>query len=142
MSQSMTPNQREILAVRDDITGTPYYVEGSSSLSSINVSIVSGSGISIQGSKSNNTAAPGATNIGTLPAIATAAAPSYTEGYQVGLSTDLSGALRVSGSISVGGTTDNSAYTAGTSTGTPAMGFYHSTIDTVTDGRAAAVVYC
>lgn len=47
--------------------------------------------------------------------------------------------LPVTGSLTVGGTTDNSAFTAGTTTGTPAMGFYHSTIDTVTDGRAAAV---
>lgn len=47
--------------------------------------------------------------------------------------------LPVTGSLTVGGTTDNSAFTAGTTTGTPTMGFYHSTIDTVTDGRAAAV---
>lgn len=93
----------------------------------------------VTGTKSNNAVVPGATNLGVLPAIATAAAPSYTEGYQVGLSTDLAGALRVTGSLSVGGTTDNSAFTAGTSTGTPAMGFYHSTIDVVTDGRAAAL---
>lgn len=40
-----------------------------------------------------------------------------------------------------GGTaaTDNSAFTAGTTSGTPAMGFYHATVDTVTDGRAATV---
>lgn len=34
---------------------------------------------------------------------------------------------------------DNSAFTAGTSTMQPVGGFYHSTIDTVTDGRAAAL---
>lgn len=45
----------------------------------------------------------------------------------------------VSGSISTTGTTDNSTFTAGTSTGTPTMGFYHSTIDTVTDGDTAVV---
>ncbi len=50
-----------------------------------------------------------------------------------------SGALNVTGTITVGGTTDNSAFTASTSTGTTAFGFYHSTIDTVTDGRAAAI---
>lgn len=33
---------------------------------------------------------------------------------------------------------DNSAFTAGTTSGAPAMGFYHSTIDTVTDGDTAA----
>ena len=94
---------------------------------------------SLLGNKSNNSVVPGSTNSGTLPAVATVASPSYTEGYQVALSTDLTGALRVTGSLSVGGTTDNSAFTAGSSTGTPAMGFYHSTIDTVTDGRSAAV---
>lgn len=91
------------------------------------------------GSLSNNTAAPAANNIGVLPAVANAAAPSWTEGNQVLLSTDLSGALRVTGSLSVGGTTDNSAFTAGSSTGTPAMGFYHSVVDSVTDGRSAVV---
>lgn len=97
------------------------------------------SGTIAAGSLTNNNAAPAANNQGVLPAIASAAAQSYTEGNQVLLSTDLAGALRVTGSLSVGGTTDNSAYTAGTSTGTPAMGFYHSTVDTITDGRAATV---
>lgn len=100
---------------------------------------VSISSVTVAGSKSNNAAVPGATNLGTLPAVATVAAPTYTEGYQVALSTDLTGAVRVTGTLSVGGTTDNSAFTAGTSTGTPAMAFYHSTIDTVTDGRAATI---
>lgn len=57
-----------------------------------------GSGtFTIAGGKTNNNAAPGATNDGVLPAVANAAAPSYTEGNQVALSTDLTGALRVSG---------------------------------------------
>lgn len=67
------------------------------------------------------------------------AAPSLTDGQLYGLQLDTSGNLKVTGSLSVGGTTDNSAFTANTSTGTPTMGFYHSSIDTVTDGRAAAV---
>lgn len=49
----------------------------------------------VAGGKTNNNAAPGATNVGALPAVATAAAPSSTEGNQVALSTDLAGALRV-----------------------------------------------
>lgn len=65
--------------------------------------------------------------------------PSLTDGQLNGLQVDSAGNLKVTGSLSVGGTTDNSAYTAGSSTGTPAIGFYHSTIDAVTDGRAAAV---
>lgn len=65
--------------------------------------------------------------------------PSLTDGQINGLQLDSAGNLKVTGSLSVGGTTDNSVYTAGSSTGTPAMGFYHSTIDAVTDGRAATV---
>jgi hypothetical protein len=56
--------------------------------------------VTTQGAKTNNNAAPGATNLGALVAIANAAAPTYTEGNQVLLSTDLTGALRITGSIS------------------------------------------
>lgn len=65
--------------------------------------------------------------------------PTLTDGQMKMFQLDSAGNLKVTGSLSVGGTTDNSAYTAGTSTGTPTMGFYHSTIDAVTDGRAATV---
>ena len=51
--------------------------------------------VTVQGAKTNNNAAPGATNVGVLPCVATAAAPAYTEGNQVGCSTNLSGAARV-----------------------------------------------
>lgn len=68
-----------------------------------------------------------------------ASPPSLADGAMNALQIDSSGALKITGSISVGGTTDNSAYTAGTSTGTTAFGFYHSTIDSVTDGRSAAI---
>lgn len=54
----------------------------------------------VVGSKTTNNAAPGATNVGVLPALANAAAPSLTEGNQVALSTDLSGNLRITGSVS------------------------------------------
>lgn len=46
------------------------------------------------GSKTNNNAAPGTNNVGTLPGVATAARPAYTEGNQVGHSVDLDGATR------------------------------------------------
>jgi hypothetical protein len=102
----------------------------------VNASVTVGA---VSGSKTNNNAAPGSDNIGAFVGVATASAPSYTEGNLVALSTDLAGALRVTGSLSIGGTTDNSAYTAGSSSGTPSFGFYHATIDTVTDGRAASI---
>jgi hypothetical protein len=56
------------------------------------------------GNKSNNGGVPGATNIGSLPAVATAAAPSYTEGNQVAASTLLNGALRTDNTSWLGST--------------------------------------
>lgn len=58
------------------------------------------------GTLSNNNAPPTNNNGGVLAALANAAAPTYTEGNQVLLSTDLTGALRVSGS-SGGGVAQN-----------------------------------
>lgn len=106
----------------DGITPVAIYADPSTHRLYCDVSI---SNVTVTGGKSNNAAVPGATNLGVLPAIATAAAPTYTEGFQVGLSTDLTGALRVSGSISVGGTTDRSTFTAGGSSGTPTMAVFN-----------------
>ena len=47
------------------------------------------------GTKTNNAAAPGATNVGVLPMLANAAAPAWTEGNLALGSVDLSGAQRV-----------------------------------------------
>jgi hypothetical protein len=52
---------------------------------------------SILGTKTNNNAAPGATNFGALPAIANAATQGWTEGDQVAESVDLSGRQRIVG---------------------------------------------
>ena len=62
--------------------------------------------VTVAGNKTNNNAAPGATNIGILPAIATASAPTHTEGNQVGLSVDNSGALRTSASAATASDTN------------------------------------
>ena len=51
--------------------------------------------VSVLGTKTHNSGVPGSTNVGTLPAIANANPPSFTETNQVGLSTDLAGNLRV-----------------------------------------------
>lgn len=48
----------------------------------------------VVGNKSNNNAAPGTTNVGALVAVANASNPSYTEGNEVLLSTDLTGNIR------------------------------------------------
>lgn len=51
--------------------------------------------LNVQGGKTNNNAAPGATNFGTLDSLANAAPPTWTEGDQVALSQDLGGNVRV-----------------------------------------------
>jgi hypothetical protein len=48
----------------------------------------------VVGTKTNNNAAPGATNIGTLPVLANAAPPTWVEGNLVNHSADLAGNLR------------------------------------------------
>lgn len=133
MSTDITPNQREILYALG-LTNRPEKLQSTNG--SLDVYITGGSASGTQYAEGATTS-PGT---GTL-AIGryNATPPSLTDGQLYGLQLDSSGALKITGSISVGGTTDNSAYTAGTSTGTPHMGFYHSTIDTVTDGRAATV---
>ena len=60
--------------------------------------------ITIGGNKTNNNAAPGATNIGALTALANAAAPSWTEGNLVLLSTLLNGNLRIDNTSWLGST--------------------------------------
>jgi len=49
----------------------------------------------VTGGKSNNGGVPGATNLGVLPAVANAAAPTYTEGFQVALRTNLAGDVAI-----------------------------------------------
>lgn len=83
--------------------------------------------VSVLGTLTHNNAVPAATNVGVLPALANAAAPTYVEGDQVLLNTDLTGSLRVNvvtGTAGVGGTAsaDTSAFSIGTGLGTPAMG--------------------
>jgi hypothetical protein len=73
------------------------------------VSSTGGGGATVvTGTLSNNTAPPGPNNVGVLPAVANAAAPTYIEGNQVLLSTDLSGNLRtISGAGSTTAVTGN-----------------------------------
>lgn len=58
--------------------------------------------VSVIGTKTNNNAAP-TTQLGVMPALANAAPPSWTEGNQVLLSSNLSGALRVTQAPSTSG---------------------------------------
>lgn len=85
-------------------SGGPVELIGSStSANSLPVVIASDQGaLPIAGGKTNNNAAPGATNVGALSALANAAAPSWTEGNQVLESVDLHGSLRITAMDSTG----------------------------------------
>lgn len=67
----------------------------------------------VVGTKSNDAGAPGATNLGVLPAVATTAAPAYTDTRQVALSLDLAGNTRViaaaNSGVDIGDVTINNA---------------------------------
>jgi len=60
----------------------------------VNIASTTGGTLTVAGNLTNNNAAPVADNIGVLPAVASAANPTYTAGFQVLLSTDLAGNLR------------------------------------------------
>jgi len=87
----------------------------------------SGGPWSVAGAKTSNNAAPGATNVGALVGIATAAAPSLTEGNQVGLSTDLAGNQRTivtaalpTGANVIGAVTQSGTWNVSVNTALPA----------------------
>jgi hypothetical protein len=67
----------------------------------------------VAGNLTHNNAAPTSNNVGVLPAVASTAAPTYTTGDQVLLSTDLAGNLRtsatISGTVVVAGNKTNNA---------------------------------
>ena len=87
----------------------PSYSGGNMVLLSLDLSgntrVITASGSTTAGNLTNNNAAPAATNLGVLPALANAASPSWTEGDQVLESVDLTGRQRVRGTL----TTNNAA---------------------------------
>ena len=73
----------------------------------------------VSGNLTHNNAAPAANNVGVLPAVASTAAPTYTTGDQVLLSTDLAGNLRVTFAAASEQNVNLNQW-AGTNLGTPA----------------------
>lgn len=63
------------------------------------------------------------------------AAPTLTDGQMYGLQLDSSGNLKVTGSLSVGGTTDSAAWTAASSTFNPAGGVFNDSAAALTTGQ-------
>jgi hypothetical protein len=132
-SNAMSPNHREILSAQSTITGKMEYVK--STAGALNTTGGGGGGGTQYTEGVTTAPASGTVALGRYNVTP----PSLTDGQLYAPQLDSAGNLKVTGSLSIGGTTDNSAYTAGSSTGTPSMGFYHSTIDTVTDGRSATI---
>lgn len=77
--------------------GSPFQAGGSIGNTTFAVTQVTAANLNatVVGGKTNNNAAPGATNFGALSGIANAAAPTWTEGNLVLSSTDLHGSTRV-----------------------------------------------
>jgi hypothetical protein len=101
----------------------------------------------VAGGKTNNNAAPGATNFGVLPALANASAPTWSEGNLVALSTDLAGALRIAGAISCSNCTgsgaskvDDAAFGVATDSVAPTGGMFDDVApDSVNEGDVGIV---
>ena len=86
-------NKNPIQVIQVDSNGN--LVDISTTNNSVGINNTASNPVPIVGSKTTNSAIPGATNAGVLPGVANAVAPTYTETYQVAESMDLSGNLRV-----------------------------------------------
>lgn len=80
-----------------------------------------------------NTTAPATGNV-SLGRYQTSA-PTLTNGQLYGLQLDSSGNLKVSGSLTVGGTVDEASFTAGTSTFNPSGGVFNDSVAALTSGQ-------
>ena len=96
---------------------------------------------SFVGTKTSNSAAPSTNNIGTLPAVANTAAPSFSDGNQVALSTDLAGSLRVvfTNAQATGSIADKTTFTYGTTGEVPVGGAFQDTSPALTAGQSGVV---
>src|SRR3990172_776627 len=92
----------------------------------------------VMGTKKNNDVAPGPTNLGVLPAVATVADPAYAEGKQVALSATLAGILRVFDTSGSGGTSqaDLSAFLEAVTLFTPVGGERQDATIIIPNGKA------
>lgn len=126
-STTRTTNQEGILAVKDSVSGTPFYVQGVSATGSINVNVTAGGGGGTQ-----------YTDGGTPPTHPIGNALEYINGSNIWTTVSTTNPLPITGSISVGGTTDGAAFTAGTSTFTSSGGVYNDSVANLVSGNQGA----
>lgn len=130
MSTRITPNQREVLAAVSTITGQPEYL--SSTNHALNTTGGGGGGSDVQYVEGvTTTPATGTVSMGRY----TTAAPTLTNGQLYGLQLDSSGNLKVSGSLSVGGTTDAASWTTAVSSFNPTGGVFNDSAAALTSGQ-------
>jgi len=95
--------------------------------------------VNVQGGKSVGGGVGSATFVGVLPGQANASAPAWSENTNVPLSTDLNGALRVTGGTGSPSMTDDTVFTVATDKVNPIAGFYDADGSSVlSDGHIAA----
>lgn len=106
---AQTWTEGDQVALSEDLSGNLRVISESGSTTAVTQATASNLNAAVVGTKTNNNAAPGATNVGVLPAIANAATQTWTEGDLVLESVDLSGRQRIMGQVA----------TAATFTGSP-----------------------
>jgi len=96
--------------------------------------------VNVQGGKSVGGGVASATFVGVLPGQANASAPAWSENTNVPLSTDLNGALRVTGGTGSPSMTDATAFTPASDKVNPIAGYYDADGSSVlSDNNIAAV---
>lgn len=126
MSRNITNNQRTTTNVIDSISSVPFAVKGISSDGSINVNITSGGSGGTQ-----------YTDGGTPPTHPIGTAIEFNNSG-TWATVGVANPLPITGSISVGGTTDESTFTAGASTFTSSGGVYNDSVANLTAGQQGA----
>jgi hypothetical protein len=126
---STTSGQNGVLIQGATTTTAPLYTTGTSNPLSLDTSgnlrvTLASSVVNATGTLTNNNAAPIADNLGVLPALANAVHPTWTEGFQVLLSEDLSGNLRV-----ITGTGSTTAVTGNVTVVQPTGTNLHTVVD-------------
>lgn len=129
MSIRMSPNQREVLSAISTITGKQEYL--TSTNGALNTTGGGGSGGTQYQEGATTSPGTGTLAIGRY----SSSAPILTNGQLEGLQLDSSGNLKVTGSLSVGGTVDEASFTAGTSTFNPSGGVFNDSVAALTSGQ-------
>lgn len=115
------------VSTTDGVTVVP--LEANPSTGALLVETGTAGGAIVAGNKADNSGVPGSTNLGVLPGVANAAAPTRTEGDQVLLSTDLAGNTRTlpTGNVAAGSADSGNPIKVGA--------VFNSTFPTYTSGQ-------